>query len=54
MIEFCYNEYEFGFDGIIIRGYIYDIEFGDEGVFFCVSLNIIIIFIVYCLLFFWC
>lgn len=41
--EFRYNEYEFGSDGITIRGYIYDIESGDEGAFLRVSLNTTII-----------
>ena len=41
--EFRNNEYEFGSDGITIRGYIYDIESGDEGAFLRVSLNTTII-----------
>lgn len=51
--EFRYNEYEFGSDGITIRGYIYDIESGDEGAFLRVSLNKTIISTVHCPLSLW-
>ena len=51
--EFRYNEYEFGSDGITIRGYIYDIESGDEGAFLRVSLNSTIISTVHCPLSLW-
>ncbi|XP_058961853.2 attractin-like protein 1 isoform X2 [Pocillopora verrucosa] len=37
--EFRYNEYEFGSDGITIRGYIYDIESGDEGAFLRITIE---------------
>lgn len=51
--EFRYNEYEFGSDGITIRGYIYDIESGDEGAILRVSLNTTIISTVRCPLSLW-